>query len=102
MIISKLGTPTKEQIMAMNKNYAPFDFPQVYCQPLQSLFPVNTPTDALDLITSLFQYDPAQRIAPLRACAHQFFDELREPGKKWLNGRELPPLFDFTEHELSI
>lgn len=102
LIISKLGTPTKEQIRAMNKSYAKYDLPQVYCPPMQTLFPMNTPPDALDLISNLFQYDPHQRIRPLRACAHQFFDELREPGKKWVNGRDLPPLFDFTDHERMI
>jgi hypothetical protein len=41
-------------------------------------------------------------ITPLQACAHTFFDELREPGTKLPNGREMPPLFNFTEAELKI
>lgn len=105
LIISKLGTPTKEQIEAMNPKYAKYDFPAVYSQPWQSLFPC-APTDALDLISNLFQYSPSHRIAPLQACAHQFFDELREPNKKWLNQNQkmvdLPPLFNFTQYELTI
>ena len=32
-----------------------------------------------------------------QACAHTFFDELREPGTKLPSGRELPVLFNFTE-----
>merc|ERR1711860_131877 len=39
---------------------------------------------------------------PLQACAHTFFDELREPGTKLPNGRDLPPLFNFTDSELKI
>ena len=36
-------------------------------------------------------------LCALQACAHTFFDELREPGTKLPNGRELPVLFNFTE-----
>ncbi|KAH7638350.1 glycogen synthase kinase-3 beta-like protein [Dermatophagoides farinae] len=100
-IISKLGTPTKEQILAMNPKYARYQFPQVYPRSWPLLFPC-APTDALDLISKLFAYDPSHRIAPLHACAHQFFDELRDPNKKWSSNRDLPPLFDFSQHELSI
>lgn len=32
----------------------------------------------------------------LEACAHPFFDELRDPETRLPNGRELPPLFNFT------
>ncbi|KAH0556224.1 hypothetical protein KQX54_000028 [Cotesia glomerata] len=42
-------------------------------------------------------------ITPLAAdCAHQFFNELRDQGTLLPNGRELPPLFNFTEQELRI
>jgi len=36
-------------------------------------------------------------IVDVQACAHTFFDELREPGTKLPNGRDLPLLFNFTE-----
>ena len=32
----------------------------------------------------------------LEACAHPFFDELRDPNTRLLNGHPLPPLFNFT------
>lgn len=83
----------------MNPKYARYQFPQVYPRSWQLLFPC-APTDALDLISKLFAYDPSHRIAPLHACAHQFFDELRDPNKKWSSNRDLPPLFDFSQHEL--
>jgi protein brassinosteroid insensitive 2 len=31
----------------------------------------------------------------LDACAHSFFDELREPNARLPNGRPFPPLFNF-------
>lgn len=56
----------------------------------------------MDLVARLLEYTPSLRMTPLAACAHSFFDELREQGTRLPNGRELPPLFNFTEHELRI
>ncbi|KAH9408303.1 hypothetical protein TYRP_011975 [Tyrophagus putrescentiae] len=103
-IISKLGTPKTEEIQAMNKDYVKFNLPEVPRIPLRNLFANNVASISevtLDLIGQLFQYDPQKRIRPLDACAHPYFDELRDPSKKWVNGRELPRLFNFTEEELS-
>jgi len=33
---------------------------------------------------------------------HPFFNELRQQNTVLLTGKPLPPLFNFTEHELSI
>jgi len=50
-------------------------------------------------VSLLLEYTPSARITPLKACAHPFFDELRMEGNHTLpNGREMPPLFNFTEH----
>ena len=38
-----------------------------------------------------------EKLKYYQACAHTFFDELREPGTKLPSGRELPVLFNFTE-----
>lgn len=53
-------------------------------------------------MSRLLEYTPGARLSPLQACAHSFFDELREPGARLPNGRALPPLFNFTEYELGI
>ena len=42
----------------------------------------------------------SDQIAPygqLEACAHPFFDELREPNARLPNGRQLPPIFNFKQ-----
>ncbi|KAL1506039.1 hypothetical protein ABEB36_005474 [Hypothenemus hampei] len=120
-IIKVLGTPTKDQIKEMNPNYTEFKFPQIKSHPWQQLmltrmsmprcstehqrirvFRVRTPPEAIELVSRLLEYTPSARIGPLQACAHSFFNELREPGTRLPNGNELPPLFNFTEHELSI
>ncbi|XP_045479024.1 glycogen synthase kinase-3 beta-like isoform X4 [Harmonia axyridis] len=101
-IIKVLGTPTKEQIKEMNPNYTEFKFPQIKSHPWQQVFRVRTPPEAIELVSRLLEYTPSSRISPLQACAHPFFNELREPNTRLPNNNELPPLFNFTEHELSI
>ncbi|XP_054265470.1 glycogen synthase kinase-3 beta-like isoform X2 [Macrosteles quadrilineatus] len=101
-IIKVLGTPTREQIREMNPNYTEFKFPQIKSHPWQKVFRARTPAEAIDLVSRLLEYTPSSRISPLQACAHNFFDELREPNTRLPNGRPLPPLFNFTETELNI
>ncbi|ESQ51665.1 hypothetical protein EUTSA_v10017603mg, partial [Eutrema salsugineum] len=71
-IIKVLGTPTREEIRCMDPNYTGFRFPQIKAHPWHKL----------------------------EACAHPFFNELREPNARLPNGRPLPPLFNFKQ-ELS-
>ncbi|CAG7826712.1 unnamed protein product [Allacma fusca] len=101
-IIKVLGTPTREQIREMNPNYTEFRFPQITAHPWTKVFRPRTPPEAIELVSRLLEYTPSSRITPLEACAHTFFDELRDPVTRLPNGRELPPLFNFTEHELGI
>ncbi|XP_046831520.1 glycogen synthase kinase-3 beta isoform X7 [Vespa crabro] len=101
-IIKVLGTPTRDQIREMNPNYTEFKFPQIKSHPWQKVFRARTPPEAMELVARLLEYTPSLRMTPLQACAHSFFNELREQGTRLPNGRELPPLFNFTEHELRI
>lgn len=101
-IIKVLGTPTREQIRQMNPNYQEFKFPQIRAHPWNKVFRPRTPPEAIHLASKLLEYTPSSRITPLEACAHAFFDELREPNNKLPNGRDLPPLFNLTPHEQTI
>jgi glycogen synthase kinase 3 beta len=101
-IIKVLGTPTREQIREMNPNYTEFRFPQITAHPWTKVFRPRTPPEAIELVSRLLEYTPSSRITPLEACAHNFFDELRDPSTRLPNGRELPPLFNYTEHEMGI
>ncbi|KAL0134132.1 hypothetical protein PUN28_001171 [Cardiocondyla obscurior] len=101
-IIKVLGTPTRDQIREMNPNYTEFKFPQIKSHPWQKVFRARTPPEAMDLVARLLEYTPSLRMTPLQACAHSFFNELREQGTRLPSNRELPPLFNFTEHELRI
>lgn len=64
---------------------------------LVQVFRQRTPEDAINLVSRLLEYTPSARITPLQACAHKFFDELRDPNTRLPNNRELPPLYNFTE-----
>jgi serine/threonine protein kinase len=100
-IIKVLGTPTKEQIMAMNPNYTEFKFPQIKAHPWRKVFRSRTPADAIDFISKILVYDPDERLKPMECLLHPFFDELREEGCKLPNGNPLPDLFNFTKQEKS-
>lgn len=49
-IIKVLGTPTKEEIHAMNPNYTEFKFPQIKPHPWTKVFSKRMPPDAIDLV----------------------------------------------------
>lgn len=60
------------------------------------VFKPRTPPEAISLCSRLLEYTPVTRLSPLEACAHPFFDELRQPNTRLPSGRELPPLFNFS------
>ncbi|KAL1915859.1 uncharacterized protein VTP21DRAFT_6247 [Calcarisporiella thermophila] len=101
-IIKVLGTPTKEQIRTMNPNYMEHRFPQIKPHPFSKIFKSRSSPEAIDLLSYLLVYSPQQRLTAIEAMCHPFFDELRDPNTRMLGGAELPPLFDFSEFELSI
>ncbi|KAH9791380.1 Shaggy-related protein kinase zeta [Citrus sinensis] len=92
-----LGTPTREEIRCMNPNYTDFRFPQIKAHPWHKVFHKRMPPEAIDLASRLLQYSPSLRCTALEACAHPFFDELREPNARLPNGRPFPPLFNFKQ-----
>ncbi|KAK9469512.1 kinase-like domain-containing protein [Lipomyces arxii] len=107
-IIKVLGTPTREQIKTMNPNYMEHKFPQIRPHPFSKVFRKG-PADAIDLISRLLEYNPNQRLSAIEAMCHPFFDELRDAFTKLPDSRhpgnpplDLPPLFNFSVHELSI
>lgn len=100
-IIKILGTPSREEIHAMNPNYTEFKFPFIKASPWSKVFASKKPpAEACDLIARLLVYDPAKRLPAVEAMAHPFFNELRQPGAQVIHGVHLPPLFNFLPGEL--
>jgi glycogen synthase kinase 3 beta len=52
-IIKILGTPTKEQIQAMNPEYKEYRFPKIRALPWEKVFRHSTPREAIDFVASL-------------------------------------------------
>ncbi|KAI9148867.1 LOW QUALITY PROTEIN: Glycogen synthase kinase 1 [Paramyrothecium foliicola] len=103
-IIKVKGTPSREQIRAMNPNYQDHKFPQIKPYPWAKVFS-GADDNALDLISQLLEYTPILRQSAVGAMAHPFFGELRDPNTKLRDPKHgstqtknLPSLFDFTTH----
>ncbi len=100
-IIKVLGTPTREEILAMNQAYTDFKFPIIEPKSWNKVLAGRAPASALDLISRMLQYVPTERITALQACAHPYFDELRDPEVELPSAFDKQLLFNFTEVELS-
>ena len=98
-IIKVCGTPTKKQIELMNPNYSDYKFPLIKCYPLKEVFKkYHSEEHFLDLMKRIFVYSPNQRIKPIEALCHPFFDELRE--EEFLNKYNVSEiLFSFSDEE---
>ncbi|TFY57115.1 hypothetical protein EVJ58_g7223 [Rhodofomes roseus] len=101
-IIKVLGTPSREQIKTMNPNYMEHKFPQIKPHPFSKVFRPRTAPESIDLVSKLLEYTPEARLSAVQAMCHPFFDELRVQGARMPNGKDFPPLFDFTREELSV
>ena len=77
-IIKILGTPQRDQILAMNPDYKEYKFPQIKPMPWEKVFRSRTPKEAIVFVSKLLVYDPAQRPRPLYALLDPYFDELRD------------------------
>ena len=67
-IIKVLGTPSREEIHAMNPNYTEFKFPQIKRHPWTRVFNRRMPTDAIDLVTSHTNFESQNVCCPSIAC----------------------------------
>jgi serine/threonine protein kinase len=77
-IVKVLGTPSVNDLWAMNQNYPEYKFtPKIDRQPWEKVFRGWSPRDANELADALLRYDPRARWQPLRALLHRFFDSLR-------------------------
>jgi len=86
----------------MNPNYMEHKFPQIKPHPFSKVFRPRTAPEAIDLVSKLLEYTPGARLSAVEAMTHPFFHELREEGARMPNGKDFPPLFNFTREELSV
>eukprot|EP00768_Dysnectes_brevis_P000066 gnl/Dysnectes_brevis/1015_a1132_2792.p1 GENE.gnl/Dysnectes_brevis/1015_a1132_2792~~gnl/Dysnectes_brevis/1015_a1132_2792.p1 ORF type:complete len:365 (+),score=117.55 gnl/Dysnectes_brevis/1015_a1132_2792:98-1192(+) len=95
-IIRVLGTPTLDQVHAMNPNLREYSFPAIRQYPLERVFKQAVGDVELDFFRRMLTYDPVKRLTAYQALAHPFFDALRE------RPEQIPvelDLFSFTDVE---
>jgi len=97
-IMEIMGTPTAQQLYAMNPYYdAGAVFTQVPPLKWSKVLRGRWSAEAEELLAQLLQFDPRKRILPMEAMAAPFFRELREYNPKNLG--VAVELFNFTEEE---
>jgi len=102
-IIKVLGTPTRDELMAMNPNYTEFKFPQIKAHPWGKVFRSRTHPETTDYIAKLLVYDPKTRPDGLNCCTHVLFDDLRNQEMRISTSKPLPDhLFAFSREELAL
>ena len=104
-IIKMLGTPTIEQMKAMNPNREHVQLPELPSRSWPQVMRGYATREACDLLDQMLCYEPNRRIDAFTALSHPFFDELRvdSPAPTLPNQTPLPEnLFNFTPKELHV
>merc|ERR1712094_124398 len=95
-IIKVIGTPTPQDLKAMNPNYPMYEFsPKEPPLPWVKVLRDYSTKDGVDLVSQLVKYDPAARLPPLQVLLHPYFDDLRAQEKP-----QHLALFNFLPDEL--
>jgi serine/threonine protein kinase len=98
-IIKILGTPTQSQILQMNPNSEEFRLPQIKPQAWNKVLKNADPL-VIDLIAKVLVYNPKDRLKPMEAVAHPYFNDLRNQNFQ-IQECKIPELFNFGQEELS-
>ena len=98
-IMDLLGTPTETEVNAMCRN-ARVRLPSMKPSNFRKRFKRSTNPQVIDLLQKILVYDPKERISPLRALLHPYFDELRRQ-RLTINGKKIVDLFNFNDVEVS-
>ncbi|CAF3341897.1 unnamed protein product [Rotaria socialis] len=103
-IIKIVGIPNRDELREMNPRYTgSVDLTVITFIPrtLRGYLPERTQESAVVLLEQLLKYIPNKRLTCQAALASDFFTELKQNSILLPNKRNLPPLFNFRENELS-
>eukprot|EP00450_Noctiluca_scintillans_P026068 CAMPEP_0194513032 /NCGR_PEP_ID=MMETSP0253-20130528/45211_1 /TAXON_ID=2966 /ORGANISM="Noctiluca scintillans" /LENGTH=307 /DNA_ID=CAMNT_0039356547 /DNA_START=60 /DNA_END=980 /DNA_ORIENTATION=- len=81
-IMEVLGTPTPEELFAMNPDYLTTFEPPIAPLEWGQVFGYWVPPDAQALVAALLQFSPVARLRPLAAMSLPFFEELRREARR--------------------
>jgi len=99
-IVNILGTPTHEEMKAMNPDYLDLSLPSVTKKSWENVFHGSVPSEALTLIDGMLTYAPSERVTAFEALANDFFLPLRNPGVGLPGDEPMPALFEWTAQEM--
>lgn len=96
-MLGKIGKLDKN---AMNEGYTG-PLPEIESDTQLSKIMESAGADkyGIDLVTKILVYDPSQRIEPIEALQHPYFDSIRLKKLK-INGNDVCDLFDLSEFEI--
>lgn len=96
-IVGVLGTPSARELSAMvrNKTHAFAEMRGIGLRKKMG----NADPLLVDLLSKILVYDPTQRLRPLPALLHPFFDTIRAQ-RLTINGKSITNLFNFNQTEL--
>ena len=99
-IVNVLGPPTDEDMRSF-QHTATLSLASSPGTSLEEVLPHHTPPDLLDLMKSIFVYNPGARPTALECMRHECFDELFDPELTMPDGRPFPlldrnPHYDFN------
>ena len=81
-IMKVLGTPTPEEIKAMNEKFKS-KLPHKEAKPWKEYFAGKTDDEQfIDLVAHLLVYDPNKRYTPYQAMCHPFFNDIKNTSVK--------------------
>jgi len=95
-IIKVIGTPSPQDLRAMNPNWPEYQFtPRVEPHPWEKVYRGWATDEAIELTEHMLVFNPAARLPPLQILMHRFFDSLRTDTRA-----EHRKLFEFRADEL--
>ena len=102
-IIDIFGGPKEDDLIGIqNRKTICHQTRKIKAVNLETLFP-NVPKELINLLKSIFVYNPNKRISAIEIMAHPFFDDLRNSEISLNNGKFIVPnLFDFSKKEISM
>eukprot|EP00834_Sanchytrium_tribonematis_P007584 NODE_710_length_4537_cov_0.398828.p1 type:complete len:359 gc:universal NODE_710_length_4537_cov_0.398828:3654-2578(-) len=87
-IIKVLGSPTTQDVLAMNAQYTDHKFPIIQPQPLVKLLKYAN-TQSIDLLQKMLMYDPTKRWSAYQCLTHPYFENVGKEYKDLLSQGKL-------------
>jgi len=101
MIMRIIGSPTRDQVTAMNKDYPKGRLPDIPRAPWSKVFRHLPEDEPLDVIEKILVYDPNERPKAAQLLLHPWFADMSKSKLKLPSGEYVPSsIFEYSETEL--